>query len=528
MRRILALFLAIAMGSALLASCTSRQSTSGGNASGLAASGDNASGGGELAPATITVLFTGSTVSDDAKVVEAVNARLKELGTGITFKPIWGTWSDFDSKATTALDTGDANIDIMFTASWSANNYISYSKKGGFVRLDDPENDLLATYGQEVKAAVPQVLWDGFTIDGNDGRGIYAVPGYKDYAQMYTWDINNTRLSELGFNYDDFEWNSDTFYDSRFDEAMAAAKAQYGDDFFPLAIEAEPAARHLNNHDADPSGTILYLGFDPADPSKPEKPVITSRYDEPGYEKYINKIREYYLKGYIDPRSANAQQASDALTAQRLAGEYLFSTQTYAYGYDKTASLERGIDGRFPPISKAIVSTGSVQGAGYGISIYSKNQPQAMQFLNLWYTDSKLATLLAYGLEGTTYTTNADTTITFTDARASFLPWRNGMGNIFILPPEQESGPNYWKEFEAYNNAGVATALIGFVFDPEPVKNEIAAVTNVHAEYMLPLLVGAVDPAEKLPEFKEKLNANGAQKIIDEFNKQVEAFLSVK
>jgi putative aldouronate transport system substrate-binding protein len=479
---------------------------------------------------TVTVLFHGSSVAEDKAVVDAANARLKELGTGVIFKPIWGTWGDFDTKATTALDTSDSTVDVMFTCSWSSNNYVAYSKSGHYVRLDDPENNLLEKYGTGMKAAVPQSLWDGFSTSGTKGVGIYGVPGYKDYSQVYAWDVNNTRLAELGIEFESINWDlgGEVFYTPEFENALKAAKDKYGPSFYPLIFEAEPLARHINTFDADSIG-LLYYDYDADDPSKPEKPTIVARYDTPEYERYLNKIYEFYQAGYIDAAMSNSQQAGDARTAALQAGNYLIGSQTYSYGYDLQASAERGIDARFPQIGKGIVSTGSVQGAGYAISSFSKNPDAAMKFLNAWYTDQTLATIMAYGLEGTHYTKNADGTVTFIkEQRENYAPWRNGMGNIFILPPEDVTGPAYFEEFKAYNEAGVATALVGFTFDPEPVRNQVAALASVRDEYLFSLNTGTVDPAVALPEFRAKLAANGLNEVVAETNRQLEAFFASK
>ena len=149
-------------------------------------------------PTRITVHFLGANVSQDALVIEAVNARLQQLGLNITFNPIWGDWGAGE-RLQNVLDTGDTSVDIVFTCSW-ANHYVPNALRGNLVRLDDPNNNLLQRYGQDVMAAVPQFLWDGFRVTTRDGTGIYAVPGYKDYAQLQTWGINNTRLSELGYD----------------------------------------------------------------------------------------------------------------------------------------------------------------------------------------------------------------------------------------------------------------------------------------------------------------------------------------
>jgi putative aldouronate transport system substrate-binding protein len=181
-----------------------------------------------------------------------------------------------------------------------------------------------------------------------------------------------------------------------------------------------------------------------------------------------------------------------------------------------------------PYIGKSIISTGSVQGSGYAISIYSKHKEQAMQFMNLWYTDPKLATLMAYGIEGNQYTTNSDGTITFTDNHAAYSPWRNGMGNIFILPETDTEGKGYYDGFKKYNEEGTPVALLGFTFDTEPVKNQIASLNNVRDQYVFALNTGSVDPDTQLPEFLSKLKSNGMDDVVAEANKQVQAFLASK
>ena len=56
----------------------------------------------------------------------------------------------------------------------------------------------------------------------------------------------------------------------------------------------------------------------------------------------------------------------------------------------------------------------------------------------------------------------------------------------------------------------------------------MGAVSNVVAEYMLSLCTGTVDPAEKLPEFLQKLEDNGINDIIDDANSQLSTFMSAK
>ena len=56
----------------------------------------------------------------------------------------------------------------------------------------------------------------------------------------------------------------------------------------------------------------------------------------------------------------------------------------------------------------------------------------------------------------------------------------------------------------------------------------MGAVANVVAEYMLPLCTGTVDSDEKLPEFLKKLEENGINDVLDDANKQLDAYMAVK
>ena len=494
----------------------------------LLAVGCGSAGDGDIT--TVNIWFMGgSPENDDSAVVEAANARLSELGLNIAINPIWtGGWSMGD-PAQIALDTGDTSIDIVWTGSWGL-NFWQNARIGNFIRLDDPDNDLLARYGQDLKAAVPQALWGAFTTEGPSGVGIYGIPGYKDYAQMYTWDVNNTRLEELGFDFDDLfnmdGLNYDVFFNPMFEEALAAAKDTWGASFYPLSVEPEAFVRQVSNADFDLTGLhIFHLGFDPANPGLPANPTIGLNLENDLYVRILERLHHFWEQGFIDPRLAIADQSSTVFMETRTAGDYLFSHTVYAYGHSASAAAERGIDVRFPPMSSPIISSVSAAGSGFGISVYSPNQEAAMQFMNAWYTDNELAVILTEGVEGIHWNLNEDGLIVLdADARASYSTWRFGMGNIFVLTPRDTDGVGYFERFNAYNAAGTPTALLGFTFNSEDVAAEMAAVMGVVDQFNLTLTVGAVDPAVVVEEYLGALRANGVDRILEELNQQLAEF----
>ena len=482
----------------------------------------------DLEPVTLKMYFHGSNVTDDSAVLDAVNAYLKDK-INVTLEPVWGTWGDFDQNAVLSLQGGD-DIDIYFTCSWSADEYNKFARDGYWVRLDNPDNNLIAQYGKELWDLLPEVLVNGATVNGADGYGVYAIPGYKDIATQNCWDVNVTLLEKYGYTVDDIK-NTDYY---GFEEILKTVKEGEGADFYPLLVEGAVLERMVDNVTivTGDSGTGNFMSYylNPSDLSKPGAygNKIVNKFATDEFKKFVEQTRKYYEEGFIDPAMGNKTQANDTRTNKQLSGQYLIGTQSYSLGYELQASQERGIHVEMVPCTDAFVDTTSSQGAMMAISTASKNPDRAMMFLNLLNTDPALMTLLNYGVDGIHYNTNADGTITFTDKRADYQPWTNGMGNVTILPPTDAQGVDFWDGFKAYYGSAKEIPILGFAYDGSQTETQMGAVANVVSEYMLSLCTGTVDPAEKLPEFLKKLEDNGINDIIADANSQLDAFMESK
>ena len=481
----------------------------------------------DLEPVTLKMYFHGSNVTDDSAVMEAVNAYLQEK-LNVTLEPIWGTWGDFDTNAVLALQGGD-DVDIYFTCSWSADEYNKFARDGYWVRLDDPENNLIEKYASDLWSTLPEVLTNGAAINGADGYGVYAVPGYKDIATQNCWDVNGPLLEKYGYTVDDIK-NTDYY---GFGDILKTVKEGEGDDFYPLLVEGAVLERMVTNSIiiTGDSGTGNFMSYylDPTDVTKPGSAGvnIVNKFGTDEFKKFAEQTREYYLAGYIDPAMANPNQANDVRSQKQLSGGYLIGTQSYSLGYELQASQERGFEVAMVPCTDAYVDTTSSQGAMMAISTASKNPERAMMFLNLLNTDPTLMTMLNYGVEGVTYELQ-DGLVNFTEGRDAYQPWTNGVGNVTILTPTVAQGADFWDDFKAYYGAAKEIPLLGYSYNAENCETEMGAVANVVAEYMLPLCTGAVDPDATLPEFLDKLDAAGINTVLDDANAQLQEFLAAK
>lgn len=529
MKKVLALTVAVIMLVSLMVGCGKTEETSGSSASAQSSTAvSSAADSSAAAPSpdiskevTIKWMYHGSTVTDDKVVMEKVNAYLKDK-LNAKLEPIWCTWADFDEKARLSINGGD-DVDIYFTCSWTPTiEYATMAKRGAFARLDNPDNNLLEKCAPDLFNSLNPILADAAMTEGADGMGIYAVPTYKEIAQLYTWDLNMDMLKKYGYTQDDIK----DFYE--FGPILEKIKQGEGKNFYPISPETSVLERMVNNNDLVDGNSLLSYEFDPVDPTK-SGTEIKSRYETAGYKKFVEKMREYYQKGYISPLMANQKTMNDERITAQNSAKYAISTQVYTPDYKYQVGPQRKIEVEFKPTHTNIISTTSARGAMHAISSSSKNPERALMFLNLLNTDKTLFTMLEYGIEGVHYKTESDGRITFdTDKRATYNPWRNGMGKLSNLPILSNEPENQWELYDEFNNAGKAVPILGWAFDQEPVKNEIAALGNVVAEYRDPLNAGAVDPAAKLPEFINKLKANGIDKVVAEANTQLKAFLDAK
>lgn len=520
-KRILALVLAVFMAFSLLSACGKAVEGVGTPSASSSPSGsaDPVAEGPDISKeVTLQWMYHGSTVTDGDAVAAKINEYLKDK-INAKLEMIWCGWGDFDDRVKLAINGGDP-IDIYFTCSWSANEYSAYAKKGAYVRLDDPNNNLLEKYAPTLFDSIDPVLGEAAKTEGPKGVGIYAIPTYKEIAQGYTWDINADMLAKYGYSADDVK----DFYE--FGPMFEKIKAGEGKDFYPFNPEPAVLERFVNNNDYVDTGLLLSYEFDPVDPTKSGTKLV-SRYETEGYKKFVTKMHEYYQAGYVSPEAANAQTMANNRQANEENATYAIGTQVYYPGYENMIS--RPCKVVYKPAQSAIVSTTSARGAMQAISTTSKNPDRALMLLNLVNSDAELLTMLNYGLEGVHYKKEADGRITFDpDKRATYSPWTAGLAKNMLLPIQSTEPLTKWEDFDKFNNSGKPVPILGWAFDADPVKNEIAALTNVAKEYADALNAGAVNPDEKLPEFIDKLKANGIDKVLAEAQKQLDAFLAAK
>lgn len=470
--------------------------------------GGAAEGGGK--PYEVTLYYPGTPQKDVALVEAEINKKMEpKIGATLKINAIdWGQW---DNKLNLMISSGEKS-DIIFTAAWQ--NYTVNVAKGAFL----PLNDLLEEHGQDIKKNLDPAFLEGSQVDGVN----YGVPTNKELAATRGVLVRQDLADKYKLD-------------------LAAVKTWA--DLEPLLKtikENEPGITPFYMSNTNGNGLLENLDWDYlGDASVPGvisktagSTTVLNEVETAEFKEAAELARKWYQAGYIN---------SDAATSnvfpkdQAKAGKAFMWTDGMKPGKDKE---EEGYVG-FPltqiEMTQPTITTGDASGAMLAISRSSEQPEKAMQVINLLHSDKEINNLLNFGIEGQHYVKKdgADNIITLPDGvDANSRTYNPGaqwqLGNQFLNFLWDNEDPQKWEKFKEFNAKGVKSPALGFTFNSQSVKNEIAAVNNVNKQFKPGMTSGAVDPNEMIPKYLEKLKAAGIDKIIAAKQEQLDAFLSKK
>ena len=156
----------------------------------------------------------------------------------------------------------------------------------------------------------------------------------------------------------------------------------------------------------------------------------------------------------------------------------------------------------------------------------------ALEIIN---TDPYFATTIRFGTEGKYWNaTDEENVISFEGtlnedpaARSNYY-WYGAQFGSLVFSKVPSGYPNNFTELiQEANESAISDTNLGFIFDPTPVTNEIAACNAVIDEYETNLIFGFIPESEvdaNIDEFLQKLNDSGAEKIVAEAQSQLDAW----
>ncbi len=459
-----------------------------------------------LDPVTLKIMFPGDPPANWSEVKGEMETRLAD-SLNVKLNVVFIPWADVRQKRQVALSSAE-DYDLI----WDNNIYGSIA-----AGLYEPLDELIEKFGPDIKSNRSPQLMEANKVNGK----LYAVPLEVNFLRPWTFVIRKDIREKLGVepikSYDDLI------------KFMYTVKEKAPD----ITPYIPNGAEHLGLRLAsmiDPTSNIQPIVDYPGLYTKGDDGKVYNVFDnmDPLIMKTFEQNHKLYKDGII---------AKDALTlrnAEFANGKAAVSTFfDFGVNLNTRTNLDRSVPGAtaeafslFDP-SMNLYSTFRA-GNFIAVPVVSKNKERAIQFVN-WLNQKDNYDLLAYGIKGKNWEEAGEGF--YKPIKENPYPgipfawgWNPALDRIDASLAEDVIALNKWQR----NPANFTTDILsGFTFDPAPVANEIALLSNARTELWEPIIVGLMEPNEGLAKFKDKSYAT-VKKVQDEFQKQLDAFLASK
>lgn len=443
-------------------------------------------GGGDDADGKVITWYAfGEEQPDMAKVMEAANKIIEpKLGVKLDLKFIPA--SAYDQRLKMMMASG-AEFDICFTSNWK-NDYLAAARDGGLLDITD-------LISEDLYGIMDDKYWDDMKIDGK----IYAVPNMQ---VMYT-QLAVSVKADLVEKYD-----------------IDLSGVEHIEDIEPvleLLHEKEPNLYTYNNRWSTHPWTYDISTDVSGGVGVPAHKVTGEILSDgtPESKRGVEKIREWYQKGYIRQDYASANNDNNVTDINQ--GKYAVMVQGYKPGQEQTDTVKYVYKTITKPHFTGATSTALGIGAG------SKNPEKALELIQLVNTNKELYNIICYGLEGVHYDLNEEGKIVKKE-KSGYAPnsdWQ--FGNQFNAILSEGMEDDVWERTKQLNDEALVSVTTTFKLDTEPIKNELAQMKSANDEFGDYVTVKPADYEKYKKDKEAALKAAGRDKVVKEIEKQMKA-----
>ncbi|MCM1025534.1 MAG: ABC transporter substrate-binding protein [Roseburia sp.] len=444
-----------------------------------------------------------SSIRDLEEVTEEINRiSVEEIGVEIEFR-VAGASEAF-TEYPLWISRGE-RIDLMMLNYQDITTYVNQ-------KMLYPLDGLLEKEGQELLGFAEEGirLTEGAVVRG-EAYGVSVIPDYAG-SGVGLW-VAESLAEKAGLDYGE----KHVYTLEELGEFFQRCKELYPDSYPLGQITAGNTSSAWTYYGGPRSG----LGGDPVSGILTEEGLVADYYESQEYLAYLYWLRDCYKAGYIYPDAAFTDAYQEELIAEGLVLSYPWASSP---GYSQEEIFgEKTICLRTSPV---VLEAGNSRSGFWTIPVTSGNPEAAMRFLNLMYTDERIANLIQYGIAsrhyvvldvetgriGYPYGVYRSTTGYYNPL---YLYGDRRRMYTFDSPETIERKRTY--EQEALRNREEA---LDFSFDTEPVSGELAAVRKVTEKYVPLLESGSAEVDPLYQEFLLQLKMAGMDEIIREKQRQ--------
>ena len=437
------------------------------------------------------------------KVQDAINAYIADkINVQINLTDIGS--GEYTEKANLALANNEINL--LWTASWEGTIGTNDLYPAGAVY---DLSDIVP--GTALYNSMAEGQWEAAKYDGK----IYFVPVYKDNVEGYDFMFRQDLIDQFG-------WDITTVKKLADLEPMLADAKDAGLKYPFLTQKTAMFYRwYIDSFDfftADSS-----TNFFAVDRATDE---VVDTIQTPEYLEFCTLMAEWADKGYIS-EDDYTKVTTDTTT----------QTQDWAISWwtdipvNDEADARYGQDVTMQSATSRWAHSTSALGSCYCVTANStEEQAKAcVDFLGLLYTDSTLADMYTFGIEGEDFTYDANGQVEQSSDKYNHSMWESASATI--VTPLSNEPANKADLYDAFNGGANTSSAAGFRFDKTPVEDKYTACANLFESYGFPLENGgipAADVASTIEKYQAALDEAGYQDVLAEFQSQYDAWKASK
>lgn len=440
---------------------------------------------------------------DQEEVAEAINElTMKELNMTVNLLPM--TFGTYQSQISAILASSEP-LDVVLVES---SNFATYIESQYIVNMKD-----YLDYA-------PDIL----SIRG-DGAGTYIddfLVGFGSMGEMSQATgliVRKDIFDELGYKVSDFNVTTDD-YDSfnQITELFAKVKEKYPE---MDCLDGTRVMGLQNGSYADRLGSDFGVLENYG-----QTTTITNWFESDQYRKFCEIARDWYTKGYSSPDIAINMDSGETKIKAGNCFSFIGTIKP------NTAIEKRSITGYdVEVIPMSTPAKASERAIVYAIANSSKNPQKAMEFLNWANTSQEFEDLINWGIEGKHWVEDSDGLAAYPEGvDLTSVGYHNDFGWAY---PNQFAGhawagnpPDIWEQYQEYNDSLMKSKAYGFTFNSASLATETTQLNAVLSQYKNDLAFGVVEIDSTLEAFNKALYDAGLQKVIDEKQAQLDAWLA--
>lgn len=434
------------------------------------------------------------------KVEDAINAYIADkINVKINLTDIGS--GEYTDKANTSL--ANKEINLLWTASWEStigtNDLVPQNAVYDITEL---------LKGSTLYNSMDAGQWEATKYNGKN----YFIPVYKDNVEGYDLMFRQELVDKYGWDLSSVKKLADI------EPMLADAKSEGLKYPFLTQKTAMFYRYYINSFDfftADATSNWVAVDRDTNE--------VVNVIQTPEYKEFCDLMAKWAEAGYISEDDVT-KTTTDTTT----------QTQDWAVSWWTDIPVNAEANSRYNqevamvPITDRWAHSTSALGSCYCVTANStEEQAKAcIDFMGLLYTDSKLADLYTFGIEGEDFNYDENGQVVQTDnGKYNHSMWESASATIVTpLSNEPADKASLYKEFNGGANTSCAA---GFRFDKTPVADKYAACQTVFEQYGFALENGGVASADvdsTIAAYQSALDEAGYQDVIAEFQKQYDAW----